>query len=562
MTDYAGFEVPLPEELTIDLSPAVDGGVNTRWQQVGLGDFSADVVYIFAPQLTRGAYPKVVSAYTGFPVPVFDDDYFNQIILNPSSLALGNLLSSQTRTIEVASTYLVPRTWTSLTNNIGAGSSISGLPTFPHVISSFGNYVFTLSIAVLGPPSIQGTLDFVFDVTNLSLEVTGRRLVIFPYRPQSEVQETLEWATDILEAYDGTEQRLSIREVPRQRIAYDIRTPSGQDDRKLRALLFDWLTRIWGVPIWFEQQPLGVALSAGATEIPCDTTIGDFRVGSLFMIYENAELFESYEIDSMTSSAITIASPLLNSYTAQAVVLPVRQGYAKAQAPQTREPSNDGRLRIEFTTLDNEDLSDTSAAGTYGGKMLLDDPNYTDGSAEETWSRPVVILDNASGRILQSSRVDRARITTRKRWEPFGLAEVWGIRQLLHAMHGSRVSFWLPTFRDDLQLTQTIGGNATSFRVQDAGFTTFVQSRRPLTDIRMTLVNGTVYTRRVTDSEVDGSEELLTIDSAFSASAITVAQVQRIELLMLVRIEGDKAKLKHLRAGEAIVEIDVVSVKE
>jgi hypothetical protein len=562
VTDYAGYEIAeherlIPTTLTLSLNVPL----SNRWQAPSLADYNVEVGLLTVSGYARSTFDPPNVSLVGYPVPVFDDDYFDQILLNPAQLNLGNLLSTQTRSVEVASTYLTPRVWNGITNNIGPGSVLANLPSFPYTILPFGNYVLQLTLEALGPPAIQGDLLFDFDVVDLSLPVTGRRLVIFPFRPQSGVDETLEWATDILEAYNGDEQRMSLLDAPRQRIQYDVRT-SGQDDSKLGAMLYDWLARIWGVPVWWEQQPLVNGLAAGVTEIPCDTTVGDFRVGSLVLIYENSVVFEAYEIESMTSVAITVGAPTLNTYSSQAVVLPVRQAYAKTTPQRTREQSGDALSKIEFLTLDNEDLSNVTGATTYDGKVLLDDFNYTDGSSSESWARPVVIIDNTSGRVLQSSRTDRSKITSRKRWEPLGLADVWRVRRLLHSFKGSRISFWLPTFNNDLVLVQTIGASATSIRVQDTFYTTYVQSRRPLADIRVTLVNGTVYTRRITGSEVDGTDEVLTLSASLSGSPITVAQVQRIELMMLVRIENDKAKFKHLRAGEAIVEIDVCTVKE
>ena len=562
MTSYAGYLFELPEELTIDLSTSLNVDLALPWREPSVGDYVVDAEIIFASTHVRSPFYPTPHAFTGYTVPVFDDDWFNQIILVPSRLDLGNLLSTQTREVEVASTYLTPREWQVIDNNIGAGSEISGVPTLPYTIAPFGSVVIDVSISALGPPVVDGTVDFTFDVTFVSLPVTGRRVVIFPFRPQAEIDETLEWATDILESYNGTEQRIGIREAPRQRIEYEFITTSGQQDSQMRALLFDWMARVFGVPIWFEQQPLPDGLAAGATEIPCDTTIGDFRVGSLFMIYEDAETFEAYEIDSMTDTAITITDGLLNDYTSNAVVLPVRNAYMKSNAARGHWASGDSRTKVEFVTLDNVDVGDTTGQTLYESKVMITDYNYMDSMLETNWERPVVIIDNVSGRIFQTSRVDRSRVKTRQRWELATMEDVWQIRQLLHAFNGSRLSFWLPTHRDDFELATAVGPSSTTIRVRDTFYTTYVQARRPLGDIRVTLNDGTVYTRQIIGSETDSGDEVLTLSSALSGSAIQIADVARIEILMLVRITDDRAKLKHLRAGEAIVEIAVTGVKE
>jgi len=447
-------------------------------------------------------------------------------------------------------------------NDGGQGITINGLPSpeFPIVLPPFGSFTIDVSIAAIGPPNINGSLTFVFDNQEIVVAITGSRVVMFPFAPQAEMNETLEWATYIIEANDGTEQRVGARITPRQRIQMSVLTQAVQDTT-LRALLFDWLPRVWGIPIWWEQQSTEEAVVAGQLTIDVDTTTGDFRVGGLAMIWHAYNEFDVMEIESLTDTSLTfVVGPELD-YLPGALVMPVRTAYARTPVSHNRFTSNHQFTDMEFLTLDNVDLADIAGASLYDSKVILYDPNFLpQNDFNESTDRPVVIIDNVAGRISQVSRLDRSRLKTQKRWEPATQEEVWEIRKVLHHFGGSRVSFWLPSFRDDLVVTQTIGASAGTFRVRNVGYTTFIQSRRPLADVRLTLADGTTITRHITGASIDGDEEVLTVSANFPGSPIPAANVVRTEFLSLVRIADDKASFTHLRAGEAIVEIKCTTV--
>src|SRR5690242_18091180 len=135
--------------------------------------------------------------------------------------------------------------------------------------------------------------------------------------------------------------------------------------------------------------------------------------------------------------------------------MPARTVYAKSVPSTPRLPGGGSVYAMEFVTIVGNDLASTSGSSTYDSKVLLDDCNLVESGDGDAWERPVIVLDTDSGRIYQTSRVDRSRFRTRKVWDSPSLAETWRIRQLLHALAGSRVSFWLPSFRADLVLAAT-----------------------------------------------------------------------------------------------------------
>jgi len=563
MTNYAGAVFPDAEFYEQALTSSLDDGL-VRPEPYAL--LEEDGLPFSISTLTHsGATPRLTRALSAFVTPSWDSLLFDHILIIPSRLALGNLLSNQTRTLEVANLYLEPRQWLSVSSAV-VGLEFLNLPPFGSPVGyellSFGSYLLQVGISADGPATIDGAIDFDFDVGPQDVPVTGRRIVTWQFQPRPGIEETLEWATDILEAWDGTEQRASLREAPRQvfKVEYIKRT---QIERRIRGLLFDWLARSFALPIWVEARTTSAPSLVGTLTLNVPTASADFRVDGLVFVYLDDETFEAIEIDSFTSSAITLKSELARTYPPGALVMPAVTAYAATQPSTPRIPGGGYVYSMQFTTISNIDLPDATGASTYDSRILLDDCNLVESGESDSWSRAVDVIDNVSGRLLQTSRTDRSRFRTQKVWDSPNLATLWRVRRLLHHFAGSRKSFWLPSFNPDIVLAQTIAPNATTFRIVECGYTAFIFSRRPFQDVRLILNDGTKIIRRVTGAVVEDAEEVLTISTTFSTLlTITPAMVKQIEFVNLVRIADDKATITHRSLGDGKIAINVVSIKE
>lgn len=525
-----------------------------------------DTFFDLTTAVHAAAVPIRKNDYAAVYMPTFADDLFFRILLVPGSLNMGNILANQTRTVEVANMYFSPVSWTGLSNAVDGGITFPNLPSFPRNLQPLSSFILQLSVGPTGAPSFSGYLHFTFTPENVDLFVSGRRLVLCQFPPQQGIVETLEWKTDIIEAYDGTEQRSGTRLSPRQRLQFSILTQE-RHDMNMRSLMFGWLSNIFGIPIWFEQSPLLAANAIGDTLVLCDTTVYDFRVGSLVMVYQDVDTYDIAQVGAKSSTSLTLSSELSFNYkVGNTVVMPVRVGYAVTTPAHHRSVNNNEQTDIEFIVQDNIDLSDATGQALYQSKYLLDDSNYlSDGSStmDDAWDRPVVVIDNDQGNPVQFSRVDRSRPHLAKGWSLADQANVWRVRRLLHAINGSRTTFFLPSFRADLQLVLDVAGGGTTLRCAHDGYSDFMQGLRPQGDVRVVLKNGTIYVRQVTGATTDliANQAVITINSQLSASAVHVSDVDHIELVALVRIADDKAVLNHYFAGCADVHVNLLGVK-
>jgi len=509
--------------------------------------------------------PVGTSNFSGALAQGPGDDFFEKIILLPRQIDAGLVLSTLNYTVQLYSSYRKAiRAFTSYTSSAGAGVYFTGLPTIPSTIQPQTGWTLTLWITADGPPEIDGELIFGFDTGDIILYLTGQRTVLLPFEPEAPIVERLQWLTDILTHKNGKEQRVSLRLAPRQIFEVEFQVTDYQR-RCLESMIFSVQEKALGFPVWHEAAILTAAASIGDDTIYVDSTqYVDLRDGGLAAIYANEALYETLEILSKTTTSITFASTLLSNFPAGARVLPVRIVYANQVGRGERYPVGLQSLRLILTALDNTvDLSSTVGFSTFNSKVLLDDPNAMDETLPETFEKELLTWDNETGVFMVASRWPMGRRGHAKRFVSSNRQALWQIRCLLHALRGRQISFYIPTFYDDLLVTRDVTAGSATLTVQNVGYTKYINAVAPRNVIRLTKTDGTSAIRTITGAAViDENEEQLTLNSNWGINA-TIAQVRRVDFIEKVRMDSDEAVLTHQDAlGWSTVDIPVKAVLE
>lgn len=489
------------------------------------------------------------------------EDWFERIHLFPSNnIDLGNVVSDQAIALDLYNAYRrLAVSLTSVVNNVSAqGVTISGLPTLPKNQAPQTSIPLTLSIDKIGPPNIDGTVVFDYDVRDLTLVLLGKRVVLLPYVPQREIRERLSWKTDVIESADGTEMRIGLRRFPRQEITYNYVMRNQRDLSTIRSLLTEWQPRVFGVPLWWWARKITADAAAGSLQVTVSSLANmDLRVGGLAMVAQTDPndsqniLADVLEVDHFGSpeNTVTFTSETTQAFSPVngAVVVPVLACLAQQRIVLARQGTDFGEYRMTFLSTDNQvDLSDTTPFTTYQGKVLLDDPNFLPGkSYTEQLNHKNTRIDYDVGRIDAFSSKLLGVSTLPKRWQNNSNLEEWQRRGLLYALRGKQVSFFLPSFQKDFQLVADVGVSSANIDVQNVGYTSYVGARSPLRDIEIVLNDGTITRHRITgSSEVSTAVERLTI-SPIASQDFTVAEVKRISYLHQNRFDTDSPTIVH-----------------
>jgi hypothetical protein len=467
---------------------------------------------------------------------------------------VGNLVTDQIIPCEL---YNADRdnfvTVSSITDNLGVGFQVIGVPATPFNIESQDGLQFSIKVLQSGSPQIDG--DYTLHLSTgetYTIYVIGSRILLIPIRPESPLREHLQWETKIIEITDGDEQRIANRHVPREMLEMTVK-----DSRKrMEMLLFDRQARLVGVPTWYEPSYLGSAgATAGDFTVTVNTTdYANFFVGGYAVVFKDEWTFDVLEIESMTATTITFTTDLANSYVEGVEVMPLMIGYMESTVPAVKAIVNDQtfRLKVHLRASDN-DIASTSGWSTYNSKVFLDDPNFTQSQIQEVFDTKIYVLDATSGDRNQSTQWDYSLRRSQKGFVVHSRADLWKLRQLLHAFKGRQVSFYIPTFSKDIEPNSTLVDSSSTLTMDNIGYTINARERGPKEVIRVVLKNGTKLIRTIQNSaEVSAAVEQLTVDTAWPYDILTT-DIERIEFITKVRLDADDIMLVHYNAlGDAV----------
>lgn len=497
--------------------------------------------------------PPVSEYPTASDISEIGDQWFEIIHVLPRRIDLGNIISVVTVDMEIYNAFKYEGHYLqAFTNNAGPGTSIIDLPGLPYLIPAQRSLPLTLQVTQDGPSVINTTLDFDVDEPyTLSVPITGTRIVVFPFEPEAPLVEKLLFLTDVIEHLDGTEQRIALRLAPRQVFEMLLRREDGPEKQRVDFLLFDWQSRVFGLPIWTEPSFLTAPATSGQTSVSVDdTTLGDFRVGGLAFVFTDESTFDAVEIASISATVINFVTPLLNDHASGTRVLPMRTAVTSEPAKESKYAKNLVDYQLNMRVVDNDvSLASTSGWPTYSGKVLLSDPNAIEDTLDGSIERRILVFDGDTGVFSQSSTWDRARHGSYKTFIVTSRSALWSVRRLLHALAGQQVSFHLPTFTKDVSLATTYSSGGSALTIYNVGYARYARERTPKSDIRVVLNDGTVYSRTITASaEIDEDTEQITLSSSIPQT-IAPGDVDRIEFVEKVRITSDEISIEHADAN-------------
>jgi len=487
---------------------------------------------------------------------------------------LGNIVTAQQRTVEIynaGETFDQQQKLNTITENNADGFSfISGPTGVPLYIGAHESFVYVWEVSEDGQPVLNMTLDFGFEngvvLTNF---ITGNRLVLVDFEPQAAFSEVLEWYTDVMEKANGLEQRVSTRDERTRAFtrSYHLNDEEGV---RLESLLWGWLERQVGVPVWEQEINLTSAAAISDTTINTTATADlGFVAGENAVIWTQEGTFEAVTVSTVNATSLDLQAPLLQAWPAGARVFPLKTAYMRDDVQQNLWVG-DGLRRFTITYDLTEDVSDASEAGFSTYRTF---PVWEDGLTlgAESYMRTIKknIIRARAGKsnkkFAQSTRREEATsMISGFTMYAEDAAGVRRLRQWLDARRGRQKAFWLPSSKIDMTVAEDAGAPDTLIKVNLIGWDRFIESapgsRR---DIRIEYNDGSIDYRRITGSVPNGATggEDLTIDSSTSQT-FTAANVAKISFMQLVRQDSDTITISHDRKNDIVVNVPLKEVKE
>lgn len=510
---------------------------------------------VIAPELRSVAAPyrfEGVAEYArprkaGGELYTFARDWYDRLHLSTVMLDLGNIIGEQQQIVRIWNAYRRGWVLNSIIEEGTDGITISGQPTPPLAWNPLQERDYTITIHLDGPPVVDASITWDFPPYDLKLTIIGTRIVAWPFLPdwsRRGILERLEWRTDVLTHFDGSEQRRQLRLAPRVRYEFDAFF-DGALRRYAETILWGWGARTWAVPIWQDGLDLPVDVPAGTLEIPIDPRWRDFHAGGLAIFLDGPQQFETLQVDSVDGETLILRSATTRDWRAGTRVYPGRTCRLSGDVDIPRWDGQASSLRAVFDVDEPVDYEADAGAVEYRGyPVLTHKPEWT-GGFSLAMARKLAEIDNITGVRAYEDESGMPAILQRMRWVWVDRREADAYRKLLYWLRGRAGAIWVPTWEDDLIVTSIIAESTTHIDVEWCGYAQYIAQQPNRKDIRIQLVDGTVLYRRITSSEtLSGTIERLWLDDAFGMQ-ITPEQIVKVSFLALCRLEADAVEIAH-----------------
>lgn len=552
---------PIGGNITPSLTPAMHGFAVDYWppHAARISDAPEGPLTTAWPVAANGR------AIAGSIAHGYLQDYYYRVHVTPTHIDLGNLVSAQQRKVRVWNAWPDQSlTLTDVQALNATGITADGEGALPLAFNPLQERAWQVAVSTNGSPVIDAQLQWLFaGLAPVSVAITGNRLIAWMIAPDwaNDLTETLTWLNDVQVAADGTQVRQPYRAAPDREWEFGV-IVAGDERQILEAALYDWSARVWALPVWTDASWLASALSAGSASIALDTTDHDYTLGGLVILWQSAARFELGEVVDIAANALTLKQGTTQAWSKGTRVLPCRTATLTDFPALARQNDQQMQAQVRFAAAEDCEWPSIAPATTYLGMPVLEARSNEPQDLAAAYGRHIVRISNDLGTPVIDDFSGLAWPTQSYYWLVRGRAERAALRSLLYWLGGRGNALWLPSGNSDVTLTATVGASATALTVAWAGITRHLHGQPGRRHIRIELLGGAVYYRRVTAMiELDADHEQLAIDSPLGVQ-VEPAQVRQVSWMMLATLNSDRVEIGHVHesAGTATAAVTFAGV--
>lgn len=299
-------------------------------------------------------------------------------------------------------------------------------------------------------------------------------LPVWTIRPnwRTPILERLEWLSDVLISRTGAEQRRAVRLSPRRSFEM-LFNPFNGKRTFLDLLLHNVGSSEFMLPLFHDKAKLASGVVFGDDRLLFDTRWREFRVGDrLIVLGPDAYTFETVEIAAVDNNGVDLADELVYSWPKGTTVHPLRRARIADESNLGALTGSTGQATILFTLqLSNDYDPGADPAPTFEGKPIVVFPPNRVSSIDVGYSRIADTFDSQTGRAFTVDSAGRAFTSQQYNWMAEGREAQSELRKVFYRLQGKTKGVWMPSFNDDIILTESLDVTDTVVDFQRIGYT-------------------------------------------------------------------------------------------
>lgn len=390
-----------------------------------------------------------------------------------------------------------------------------------------------------------------------------RPIRMLPYTPDGKVTETITWMTDILQNYDGTDQRIAVRPRPRRSLTYDLSILTDAERKAVYDFYYYSTVNPCYAPAYHEQAYLKNKALTGQSTLSLHVRRAALRDGAAIHVAAPQGAGDVYRVQTHTPQTVKINRPLGFDVQKGAWITPVYVARI-AGIPSIGMGPIAGSSTL---TLDVQEYRDEEA--------WPDEPVFLDTfddypvltmrpfgfDADEGFDAGINVTDNETGIRVYDTAWDQRYVGGSRQYlvnRQFNLDAMQWWRTFMDWCCGQQRPFLASTWRKD----QVAVGTLVKTGIVLAGLTFASLYRDSPTYSRLEIEteDGDVYWVSIASASPSGLNTTITFVDELPDAA-TGAVVKRVSYLLLSRLGSDTVTLTH-EGTFSMVNLSLRTVKE
>ena len=409
---------------------------------------------------------------------------------------------------------------------------------------------------------------------------------------QTKITENIEYLTDVLTSYDGHEQRIKIRQQPRQYFSYDYSAMDQYQAQWLRGMSRIRQSDVWYIPIWNKGSYLREDFVAHGKALYIDN--------DYYYNFDECEWIEIFVKDDFTQSGVNIVRQV-HSYTdgiitlkkkidrellkANTWIFPLKQVTTKTDGAIQYLYSNGDEECLNFELIlheskvhipnkyrydDWEDIPQFNRFHLpkfYNGKEVLwFTPQWVgDDSNNLLLEKKVELMDNTTGTFVYDTINTYSYDTHNMTFFLFGIKRITNMIHFFHRIQGRYKSFYCPTWANDFQVDRDIKANSNYIYTRFHLLFKFYANNGRKKAIIIFTKKWESYILEImayTTEEILGKTYGKLILTSNVPRPIPVDEVLMVSYFNLVRLDSDNLKLDYESNTAATVDLAMKEVDD
>ncbi|MBJ2240580.1 hypothetical protein [Pseudomonas sp. MF6768] len=468
----------------------------------------------------------------------FGTFFFGNVFLTPPVIDAGVVVPGAEFSFELWHSFVDAKVLAGVTQTGAFGVELNGATS--GALYAFTSFAYGVSLNQgTGLVDYRASFDF-GSGSEYSFRLTASMALVMPERIDWSTQPemSIQYLTEVIEAFDGTEQRIALRDTPRCSLGYMYSMTDEQQyqfDNKLATSSGSML-----VPLWPLQCRLSRGISVGDARISLADVSAHLASSENLLVSEH-DRHEILSVESVDGLTVTLTRLAKNDFSGSAIVVPLRIAYPADESNSTSLLRSFDQHTITYD-LDETQIQKPAPVDDFerlNARPLF--PFRPDRSKDVTtqYNRLRETLDPLIG---ARSIYDRAKGAVKilgQTFTFFSESERQRFEDFAELMNGAQGEFYIKGPGQAFELSEDIVMPTYKFRIKSSGYSNFANSSSLAPIAAIKLYNGTTIYRTILSAtgNPDGTE---TITTKESTAALERIDIETIVPLYLARFDSDE----------------------